>query len=63
MEQPPLAATGMRMDGSYKDIEILDDKGLNVSLRTMTASQGGQRRCDGSATFTQVTTRGRASTK
>ncbi len=55
MEQPPLT-TGIRMDVIYKESEILDDKGLNASLRTMAASQGGQRRCDGSAIFTQVTT-------
>ncbi len=55
MEQPPLA-TGIRMDVSYKESEIIDYKGLSASLRTMAVSQGVQRRCDGSAIFTQVAT-------
>ncbi len=55
---PPSLTTEFRMDVSSKERELSDGEGLNASLRAMSASQGGQRRCDGSAIFAQVTTRG-----
>ncbi len=55
---PPPLTTEIRMDVIVsKERELSgDNKGMNASLRTMSASQGVQRRCDGSAIFTQVTT-------